>query len=78
MTEHNSRTAEQMAKSSAEAMKKSHEQTQSIAKKSGSKPTVQPGKAFSEEGRKTDEVAATEYTDGDGGFDPRDKLETGE
>ncbi|MET3575327.1 hypothetical protein ACFFIY_09505 [Bhargavaea ullalensis] len=78
MSQNNSRTPEQMAKASAEAMKKSHEQTQNIAKKSGGTSPVKPGKQFSDEARKTDQVAATEYTDGDGGFDPRDKLETGE
>ncbi|MFC7364447.1 MULTISPECIES: hypothetical protein [Bhargavaea] len=78
MTEHNSRTPEQMAKSSAEAMNKSQEQQEFISRKSGGTVTGQPGSAYSDKGRKTDQVAATEYTDGDGGFDERDKLETGE
>lgn len=78
MTEHNSRTPEQMAKSSAEAMNKSQEQQEFISRKSGSTMTGQPGSAYSDKARKTDQVAATEYTDGDGGFNERDKLETGE
>ncbi|SEJ34388.1 hypothetical protein SAMN04488127_1684 [Bhargavaea ginsengi] len=78
MTEHNSRTPEQMAKSSAESMNKSREQQEFISRKSSGTTTGQPGSAYSDKARKTDQVAATEYSDGDGGFDPRDKLETGE
>ena len=78
MTQNNSRTSEQTAKSSAEAMNKSQEQQEFISRKSGGSMTGQPGSAYSDTARKTDQVAATEYTDGDGGFDARDKLETGE
>ena len=78
MTENNSRTPEQMAKSSAEAMNKSQQQQEFISRKSGVTMAGQPGSAYSDKARRTDQVAATEYSDGDGGFDARDKLETGE
>ncbi|MCW1928582.1 hypothetical protein [Bhargavaea beijingensis] len=77
MTENNSRTPEQMAKSSAAAMNKSQEQQEFISRKSGGSMTGRTGSTYSDKARKTDQVAATEYTDG-GGFDARDKLETGE
>lgn len=78
MTEHNSKTPEQMTKSSAEAMNKSQTQQNSLNWKTGAGENSQPGHVYSEKARKTDQVAATEYSDGDGGFNPRDKLETGE
>lgn len=78
MSQFNGKSAEERAKASAEAMKKSQDQQDSIAKKSAGTSPVKPGTGFSKEARRTDQAAGTEYQDGSGGFDERDKLETGE